>query len=207
MTINFSQNSRRQTNCCFSRIARNESPTSFHSDTDVSAKRTYLFNVLYACKSKDRNCRAKGSVRFDIVILRHQNSFLGPSRSSRKPLLLPPLTYACIKLPQHNYLHAKHCTIYLSMALQPFAGPWPRLHFLYLLQKSVELLGRGISPLQGIYLHTEKYKQRINGHRHLRLQWESNPRYQCLIALTNTSYNNFARIPRKTPSSIVNHSC
>jgi hypothetical protein len=30
--------------------------------------------------------------------------------------------------------------------------------------KSVGVLGRGISPSQGLYLHTEQHKQRINSH-------------------------------------------
>jgi hypothetical protein len=41
------------------------------------------------------------------------------------------------------------------MALQPFVGPWPLFQFLDLFTQSVGLLGRGISPSQGRYLHTE----------------------------------------------------
>jgi hypothetical protein len=37
----------------------------------------------------------------------------------------------------------------LSMALQPFVGPWPLFQFLDLFTQSVGLLGRGISPSQG----------------------------------------------------------
>jgi hypothetical protein len=44
--------------------------------------------------------------------------------------------------------------------------------------QSVELLGRGISPPQGRYLHTEEHKHRINAHRHPCLEWDSNPRSQ-----------------------------
>jgi hypothetical protein len=33
--------------------------------------------------------------------------------------------------------------------------------------QTVGLLGRGISPSQGRYLHTEQHKHRINAHRHL----------------------------------------
>jgi hypothetical protein len=46
--------------------------------------------------------------------------------------------------------------------------------------QSVGLLGRGISPSQGRYLHTEQQKHRINAHRHPCLEWYSNPRSQCL---------------------------
>jgi hypothetical protein len=43
--------------------------------------------------------------------------------------------------------------------------------------QSVGLLGRGINLLQGIYIHTEQHKHKINAHTE-RLQWNSNPRYQ-----------------------------
>jgi hypothetical protein len=46
--------------------------------------------------------------------------------------------------------------------------------------QSVGLMGRGISPSQGRYLPTEQHRHRINAHRHLCLEWDSNPRSQCL---------------------------
>jgi hypothetical protein len=52
-----------------------------------------------------------------------------------------------------------------SAALQPFVGPWPRLHFRNLfLTQTVGLLGRGISPSQDRYLHTGQRKHGINAH-------------------------------------------
>jgi hypothetical protein len=42
--------------------------------------------------------------------------------------------------------------------------------------QSVGLLGRGISPSQGRYLHKKKHQHRINAHRHPCIEWESNPR-------------------------------
>jgi hypothetical protein len=45
--------------------------------------------------------------------------------------------------------------------------------------QSVGVLGRGISPPQGRYLHAEQHKHRINVHRHPCLEWDSNPRSQC----------------------------
>jgi hypothetical protein len=48
--------------------------------------------------------------------------------------------------------------VYVSMALQPFVGPWPLFQFLDLLQ-SAGLPGWAISPLQGRYLHTGQCKQ------------------------------------------------
>jgi hypothetical protein len=46
--------------------------------------------------------------------------------------------------------------------------------------QSVGLLGRGISPSQGRYLHTGQQKHRINAYGHPCLKWDSNPRSQCL---------------------------
>jgi hypothetical protein len=44
----------------------------------------------------------------------------------------------------------------------------------------VGLLGWGISLSQDRCLHTEQHKHRINAHRHLCHEWDSNPRTQCL---------------------------
>jgi hypothetical protein len=46
----------------------------------------------------------------------------------------------------------EHGTTYLSMALQPFVGPWPLFQFLGSFKQSVGLLGLGIRPSQGRYL-------------------------------------------------------
>jgi hypothetical protein len=43
----------------------------------------------------------------------------------------------------------------------------------------IGLLGRGISPSQGRYLHTEQHKHRINAHRCPCLEWGSNSGSQC----------------------------
>jgi hypothetical protein len=53
--------------------------------------------------------------------------------------------------------------IIIIIALQPFVGPWQLFHFLDRIQ-SVGLLGRGISPSHGRYLHTEQHKHGINAH-------------------------------------------
>jgi polyferredoxin len=50
--------------------------------------------------------------------------------------------------------------IYLSVALQLFVLPWPLFQFLNLFTPSVGLLGRGIRPSQGRYLHTEQHKHK-----------------------------------------------
>jgi hypothetical protein len=45
--------------------------------------------------------------------------------------------------------------------------------------QSIGLLGQGISPSQGRYLHIEQHKHRINAYTHPYLEWDSNPRSQC----------------------------
>jgi hypothetical protein len=54
--------------------------------------------------------------------------------------------------------------IIIIMAVQPFVGPWPLFSVSWSYTQSVGLLGRGISPSQGRYLHTEQHKNRINAH-------------------------------------------
>jgi hypothetical protein len=61
-----------------------------------------------------------------------------------------------------------------SMGLQPFVGPW------WSFTQSIGLFGRGMNPSQGRYLHTRQHRQRKNPHRHSCLEWDSNPRFQCL---------------------------
>jgi hypothetical protein len=51
--------------------------------------------------------------------------------------------------------------------------------FLIFFTQSIRLLGRGMSPSQGRYLHTGQHKHRINAHRHPSLKWDWNPRSQC----------------------------
>jgi hypothetical protein len=51
-----------------------------------------------------------------------------------------------------------------AMALQLFVGPWPLVQFLNLFRQQVGLLGNGVSPSQGRYLHTELHKHRIHAH-------------------------------------------
>jgi hypothetical protein len=72
-----------------------------------------------------------------------------------------------------------YLSIYLSKALQSFVRPWPLFCDIILYTQSVGLLGREISPSQGLYLYTEQHKHRINAHRHPHLECDSNSRPQC----------------------------
>jgi hypothetical protein len=91
---------------------------------------------------------------------------------------------SCISCSILSYFIFKALTIiwlsiHLSMAVQPFVGPWPLFQFLDLFTELVGLLGRGISPSQGHYWHTGQDKHRINAHRHPCLKRESNQWSQC----------------------------
>jgi hypothetical protein len=67
-------------------------------------------------------------------------------------------------------------SIYESIALCRASAAF--FSFLIYTQK-VRLLGLGISPSQGRYLHTEQHKHRLNVNRYPCLEWDSNPRSQC----------------------------
>jgi hypothetical protein len=72
-------------------------------------------------------------------------------------------------------------SIYLSIyGLQSFLLDLGRFFSFLIYIQSVGHLGRGISPSQGRYLHTEQPKHRINAHRHPCLEWNSNSRSQRL---------------------------
>jgi hypothetical protein len=63
---------------------------------------------------------------------------------------------------------------YLSMALQSFCCTLAAFSVSWSYTQSVGLRGRGISPLQGRYLHTEQRKHRINAHTDIHaLQWRN----------------------------------
>jgi hypothetical protein len=69
-------------------------------------------------------------------------------------------------------------SIYLSLAVQPLVDLGCSFSSLIYTQ-SVRLLGRGISPFHGRYLHTEQHKHTITAPRHPFLEWDSTPRSQC----------------------------
>jgi hypothetical protein len=83
----------------------------------------------------------------------------------------------------HKLLDLIHLSIYLSIYLwlySPLFDLGRFFQFLNLFAPSVGLLGRGISPSHGGYIHTEQHKHRINAHTHPYLKWDSNPRSQYL---------------------------
>jgi hypothetical protein len=76
-----------------------------------------------------------------------------------------------------------YLSIYLSVCLSIYGSTvlvgLGRFFSFLMHTQSVGLLGRGISPSQGRYLHTEQHKHRINAHRYSCLEWNSNPWSQC----------------------------
>jgi hypothetical protein len=100
-------------------------------------------------------------------------------------LLLPPVFILLCTIKHMGNTFPLFLSIYiyissnLSIYLQSFVGPRPLYHSLNsTYTQSVGLLGRGISPWQGRYLHTEQQKHRITAHRQPCLEWNSNPRSQ-----------------------------
>jgi hypothetical protein len=54
--------------------------------------------------------------------------------------------------------------IIIMAAIQPFVGPWPLFQFLDPVHSQQDSLDGGISPSQGLYLHTEQHKQNKRAH-------------------------------------------
>jgi hypothetical protein len=89
--------------------------------------------------------------------------------------------YLCsVNSIKFRFLFQSNQRLYLSVALQPFVGPWSPMKFLNLFAQSVGFLGRGINPSQGCYLHRTIQTQNKRTHTHPCLEWDSNPRSQRL---------------------------
>jgi hypothetical protein len=99
-------------------------------------------------------CLAHSDRNLTLALLRRYQFTKSDGLISRKIVMfiLTALQQFCL-----NYL-----SIYGSTALMDFGR-----FFSFLIHTlSVGLLGRGISPSQGRYLHTEEHKHRINAHRY-----------------------------------------
>jgi hypothetical protein len=86
----------------------------------------------------------------------------------------PPIL--SIYIPTHP---PTHIPIYVSINGSTALVDLGRFFSLLIYTQSIGLLGRGISPSQGRYLHTEQHKNRVNPHRHSCFDWDSNPQSQC----------------------------
>jgi hypothetical protein len=63
-----------------------------------------------------------------------------------------------------SYGTSFYLSIYLSMALQSFVGPWPLFQFLNPIHSRYDSLDGRSAPRKGRYLHTGQHKHRINAH-------------------------------------------
>jgi hypothetical protein len=86
-----------------------------------------------------------------------------------------PLEIGLICSPVPHVSRSIYLSIYGSAAI---LLDLDRFFSFYSYTQMVGLLGRGISPLQGRYLHTEQHKHRVNAHRYPCLECDSNPRPQ-----------------------------
>jgi hypothetical protein len=93
-------------------------------------------------------------------------------------ILLKPLCFLFyilfFSVLAYNWYFAIIIIIIIITALQPLALAVFSVSSSY--TQSVGLLGLGISPSQGRYLHTRQHKHRIKAHRHPCLEWDSHPR-------------------------------
>jgi hypothetical protein len=79
-----------------------------------------------------------------------------------------------------SYGTAIYLSLFILLPLCSRGHPWHALfHFSFLiLRQPVGLLGRGICPSHGRYLHTGQNKHRINADKNPCFEWNSNPRSQ-----------------------------
>jgi hypothetical protein len=99
-----------------------------------------------------------------------------PTPTSNKPESFSQEAINSIRNCESIYLSI-YLSIYGSTAL---CWTFAAFQFLNIFTQSVGFLGRGISQSQGRYLHTGQHEHRINAQLHPCLEWDSNPRSQCL---------------------------
>jgi hypothetical protein len=97
-------------------------------------------------------------------------------------LLVIKLKFALslLQIRQHTHIYIYN-TYYYQWLYIPLLGLGRSLSF-FILYRVGGLLGRGISPAQGRYLHTGQHKCRINAHKHPYFEWDSNTQSRYLSA-------------------------
>jgi hypothetical protein len=107
------------------------------------------------------------SMMISIYLSTYLSVLLSIYLSVYPPTYLPtyPPTYLPAYIPTYLWLYNS-------------CGPWPLFSFLIYTQL-VGLLGRGISPSQGRYLHPGQHRHRINAYKYPCLEWDPNSRTQC----------------------------
>jgi hypothetical protein len=100
--------------------------------------------------------------------------------STRDLHVLSKAILADVAILIYGYVsHIQINEISISMALQPFVGPWPIFQF-----RNVYTVGRtpwtGDQPVtRPLPTHTTTQTQFKRTHRHTCLEWDLNPRPQC----------------------------
>jgi hypothetical protein len=139
------------------------------------------------------------------------------SRSYEIHLILLPFHFSLSQVPWFVYRSVwlnydwKKSALFVSLHLSDLWLYSPLLDlgrfFSFLIYtQSVGFLGRGCSPSQGRCLHTEQHKHKINAPRHPCLEWDSNPRSQCLSGRIRFYLRPRGHYDRRNPTSVgVNH--
>jgi hypothetical protein len=77
------------------------------------------------------------------------------------------------------FITVTNLLFFFTVVLPAHSGRRPLIQFRNHFSQTVGLLGRVISPSQGLYLNTGQHKDRINGYtKYPCLEWDSNPRSQ-----------------------------
>jgi hypothetical protein len=115
--------------------------------------RTDVVSSTPSCKSMDGTSYHTTTVYFQINITDHLNISCSMGQTT------DGLT---------NYIINKQINDsgYLSVVVQFFCWTLAAFSDSLFYAQSVGLLGRGMSPSQGPYLHTGQHKHRMNAHRH-----------------------------------------
>jgi hypothetical protein len=126
-------------------------------------------------RSKRQNCGGCGRSSHDMHYVSVYLERLRKPRNTKRRRASGPSIDVGI-----SQIRSRSTTVHIhsSVALQPFFGLCPHFQFRNLHTQSVGIIGRGISPSQGLYLHIGQHKHRINTYNHPGLEWDSNPRPQ-----------------------------
>jgi hypothetical protein len=155
----------------------------FHLEFLLSAHRTYTFTVLFKEVFETRNHETRDWTKLHneegncifitsdcTGIIKSRIGVVGHVECMGKMLYTN-----LIGNPEWDG-QLERSLLSFSMALPAHSGPTPLIQFSNHFSQPVGLLGWVISPSQGLYLHTEQHKCRINKYtKHPCLEWHSNP--------------------------------
>jgi hypothetical protein len=115
-----------------------------------------------------------------VGLVQHRNVVMNSVHADQLPHRHQKLgVQKIVSLREQYHNNGGHLHTILLWLYSPLLGLGHFFGFLIYTQ-SVGLLGRWISSSQGFCLHTEQHKHILNAYRHPCLEWDSNPRSQCL---------------------------